>query len=117
MDFRRADRVGDLILQELAYLLQRKVKDPRLGGITLTRVEVSADLRHARVFYSVLAAEEVKAAVAAGLESARGYVKRELGRRLQLRHMPEIVFSYDDSLEYGSRIHRLLADLKKSDGA
>ena len=115
MDYRRADRVGDVILQELAYLLQRKVKDPRLEGITLTRVQVSADLRHARVFYSVLATDEVKVAVAAGLDSARGYLKRELGRRLQLRYMPDIVFCYDDSLDYGSRIHRLLKELKKSD--
>ena len=115
MDYRRADRVGDVILQELAYLLQRKVKDPRLEGITLTRVQVSADLRHARVFYSVLATDEVKVAVASGLGSARGYLKRELGRRLQLRYMPDLVFCYDDSLDYGSRIHRLLTELKKSD--
>jgi len=115
MDHRRADRVGDLILKELAYLLQRKVKDPRLGVITLTRVQVSADLRHARVFYSVFATDEIKVTVAAGLEQARGYVKRELGRRLQLRHVPDIDFCYDDSLDYGSRIHRLLMDLKKPD--
>jgi ribosome-binding factor A len=117
MDYKRADRVRDLILQELSYVLQRKVKDPRLGGITLTRVEVTEDLRYARVFYSVLATEEVKVAVAAGLERARGYVKRELGRRLQLRRMPDIAFCYDDSLEYGSRIHRLLSELKKPDVA
>jgi ribosome-binding factor A len=115
MDYRRADRVGDVILQELAYLLQRKVKDPRLEGITLTRVQVSADLRHARVFYSVLATDEVKVAVAAGLDSARGYLKRQLGRRLQLRYMPDVIFCYDDSLDYGSRIQRLLTELKKSD--
>jgi ribosome-binding factor A len=117
MDYKRADRVGDLILQELSFVLQRKVKDPRLEGITLTRVEVTADLRYARVFYSVLATEEVKVAVAAGLERARGYVKRELGRRLQLRRMPDIAFCYDDSLEYGPRIHRLLSELKKPDVA
>jgi ribosome-binding factor A len=117
MDYKRADRVADLILQELSYVLQRKVKDPRLGGITLTRVQVTADLRYARVFYSVLATEEVKVAVATGLERARGYVKRELGRRLQLRRLPDIAFHYDDSLEYGSRIHRLLSELKKPDVA
>jgi ribosome-binding factor A len=117
MDYKRADRVGDLILQELSYVFQRKVKDPRLEGITLTRVEVTADLRYARVFYSVLGTEEVKVAVAGGLERARGYVKRELGGRLQLRRMPDIAFCYDDSLEYGSRIHRLLSELKKPDVA
>jgi len=117
MDYKRADRVGDLILQELSYVLQRKVKDPRLESITLTRVQVTADLRYARVFYSVLATEEVKVAMAAALESARGYVKRELGRRLQLRRMPDIAFCYDDSLEHGSRIQRLLSELKKPDVA
>jgi ribosome-binding factor A len=117
MDYKRADRVGDLILQELSYVLHRKVKDPRLESITLTRVQVTADLRYARAFYSVLATEEVKVAVAAALESARGYVKRELGRRLQLRRMPDIAFCYDDSLEHGSRIQRLLSELKKPDVA
>jgi ribosome-binding factor A len=115
MEHRRADRIADLMLQELADVLLRKVKDPRLVGVTFTDVKLSADLRHARVFYSVMAADDVRAAVAAGLESARGFVKRELGKRLQLRYIPDIVFCFDTSLEYGSRIQSLLNEVKKTE--
>ncbi|UCG14421.1 MAG: 30S ribosome-binding factor RbfA [Deltaproteobacteria bacterium] len=113
MEHKRADRVADLILKELAEVLLRKVKDPRLAGITLTDVEVSADLRHATVFYSLLGDDEGKVAAAEGLESARGFVKRELGKRLQLRRMPDIGFRFDGSLEYGSHMDRLFGDLKE----
>jgi ribosome-binding factor A len=115
MEHKRADRVADLILQELAEVLLRKVKDPRLTDMTLTTVKVSADLRHAKVFYSLLGDDERKAAAAVGLESASGFVKRELSKRLHLRRIPEIEFCFDDSLEYGSHIDRLLTELKESD--
>jgi len=115
MELKRADRVADLILKELAEVLLRKVKDPRLGEITLTVVKVSPDLRHARVYYSLLADDRRKTDVAAGLESAKGFVKRELGKRLELRRMPDITFHFDDSLEYGSHIDQLLSELKESD--
>lgn len=114
MEHKRADRVADLILKELAEVLLRRVKDPRLADITLTAVRVSPDLRHARVFYSLLGDDKKKASAAAGLESARGFVKRELGKRLQLRRMPDIEFNFDGSLEYGSHIDRLLDDLEES---
>jgi ribosome-binding factor A len=115
MEHKRSDRVADLILKELAEVLMRKVKDPRLADITLTDVKVSPDLRHAKVFYSLLGDDERKASAVVGLESARGFVKRELGKRLQLRRMPDIEFHFDASLEYGSQIDRLLDDLKESD--
>jgi ribosome-binding factor A len=115
MEHKRTDRVADLILKELAEVLLRKVKDPRLGEITLTAVKVSPDLRHARVYYSLLGNDEKKIEVAAGLESAKGFLKRELGKRLELRHVPDISFHFDDSLEYGSHIDRLLAGLKEFD--
>ena len=109
---RRVDRVADLILKELADVLLRKVKDPRLSGVTLTRVQVSKDLGSARVFYSVLADDMGKALAAAGLESARGFVRRELGRRLHLRRTPDLVFCFDSSLEHGYRIQHILNELK-----
>jgi ribosome-binding factor A len=115
MEHKRADRVADLILKELAEVLLRKVKDPRLGEITLTLVKVSPDLRHASVYYSLLGDDQRKLDVAAGLESAKGFVKRELGKRLELRRMPDISFHFDDSLEYGSHIDQLLAELKEPD--
>lgn len=113
MEHKRADRIADLILKELAEVLLRRVKDPRLAEITLTNVKVSPDLRHAKVYYSLLGDEEKKTEAAVGLESARGFVKRELGKRLQLRRMPDISFYFDASLEHGSHIDRLLGDLKE----
>ena len=115
MEHKRSDRVADLILKELAEVLLRRVKDPRLDDITLTDVKVSPDLRHAKVYYSLLGDEEAKAAAIVGLESARGFVKRELGKRLHLRRMPDIEFHFDGSLEYGSHIDQLLDDLEESD--
>jgi ribosome-binding factor A len=115
MEHKRADRIADLILKELAEVLLRKVKDPRVTDITLTNVEVSADLRHAKVYYSLLGDDEKRSKATVGLESARGFVKRELGKRLQLRRIPDISFCFDASLEHGSHIDRLLAELKESD--
>lgn len=115
MEHKRADRIADLILKELAEVLLRRVKDPRLADITLTNVEVSPDLRHAKVYYSLLGEDEKRNQAAMGLESARGFVKRELGKRLQLRRIPDISFYFDLSLEHGSHIDRLLAELKESD--
>ena len=115
MEHKRADRIADLILKELAEVLLRRVKDPRLADITLTSVEVSPDLRHAKVYYSLLGDNEKRTEAAVGLESARGFVKRELGKRLQLRRIPDISFYFDLSLEHGSHIDRLLAELKESD--
>jgi ribosome-binding factor A len=97
-------------------VLLLKVKDPRLDDITLTGVEVSPDLRHATIFYSLLGDQERKVEAAAGLTSASGYVKRELGKRLKIKRMPELAFSFDASLEYGSHIDRVLSDLKEPDG-
>lgn len=113
MEHKRADRVADLILKELAGVLLRKVKDPRLADITLTDVQVSPDLRRAKVFYSLLGDEERKVEAAVGLESATGFVKRELSKRLHLRRIPEVEFCFDSSLEYGSHIDRLLTELEE----
>jgi ribosome-binding factor A len=115
MEHKRTDRIADLILQELAEVLLRRVQDPRLSDITLTSVEVSADLRHAKIYYSLLGDDEKRSKAAVGLERARGFVKRELGKRLQLRRIPDISFYFDASLEHGSHIDRLLAELKESD--
>jgi len=115
MEYKRPHRVADLILKELAEVLLHKVKDPRLTGMTLTGVEVTADLGQARVFYSLIGDDEAKVSAAAGLQSAGGFVRRELAKRLHLRRMPELVFRFDASLEYGSRMDRLLSELKESD--
>lgn len=113
MDFKRADKVGELIQEEISLLLLRRIKDPRIGLVTLTRVKVTDDLRTARVFYSVIGGDQEKKNSREGLESATGFIRRELGRRLRLRYTPELIFTFDDSLEYGNHIEQLIRGLKE----
>lgn len=92
------------------------LKDPRIGFVTITKVAVSDDLRMAKVYYSVFGGEQQKEESYEGLESAKGYIKRELGRRVRLKYIPEIHFMFDDSLEYGEHIEELLRGITHSDG-
>lgn len=112
MKGKRADKVGDQIRQEISEMLLRELKDPRIGFVTITKVAVSADLRSAKVYYSVFGGEQEKEDSYQGLESATGFIKRELGRRMRLKYMPEITFLFDDSLEYGAHIEELLQGVK-----
>jgi ribosome-binding factor A len=112
---RRARRVGEQILQEMAYLILEKVKDPRVSDVTLTGIRLSNDLKQARVYYSVLGDENRAARAQAGLESAKGFIKREIGLRLSLRYVPELRFIHDTSLVAGSRMERLLDGLKEDE--
>lgn len=113
---RRARRVGDRIREELSYLLLRKVKDPRIGFVTITQVVVSPNLRLAKVYYSVYGTDEDKKRVKEGLDRALGFIKRELSHRLELKYMPELVFHYDRSLEDGSRMEELFRKLRQKEG-
>lgn len=90
-----------------------KVKDPRVEGVTLTRVHLSDDLKHAKVYYSVLGGEDVVEQSQRGLDSATGYIKREIAVRIHLRSMPEIVFKHDPTLEWGGNLEKIFHDLKK----
>jgi ribosome-binding factor A len=112
MKGKRAEKVGDQIRQEISEMLLRGLKDPRIGFVTITKVAVSDDLRQAKVYYSVFGGDEEKEDSHQGLESATGFIKRELGRRLRLKYMPEITFLFDDSLEYGAHIEELLQKVK-----
>ncbi|MFH0787107.1 MAG: 30S ribosome-binding factor RbfA [Pseudomonadota bacterium] len=108
---KRTVQVGGLIQKEISELLLRKIKDPRLEMVTITAVEVSPDLKLARVFFSRFGeVAEVQRGLE-GLQSAAGFLKRELGQRLKLRHVPELEFRHDTSFEYGDRIESLLKDL------
>jgi ribosome-binding factor A len=109
---KRADKVGDQIRQEISDILLKELKDPRIGFVTITKVAVTDDLRQAKVYYSVFGGEQEKEDSLQGLESATGYIKRELGRRMRLKYMPEITFLFDDSLEYGAHIEELLQGVK-----
>jgi ribosome-binding factor A len=111
--FKRADRVGDLLKIEVADLLLKRVRDPRIGSVTITGAKVSDDLRTARIYYVEMGRDTFSAEVEAGLRKATGFLRRELGRRLQLRHVPELLFTYDPSFAYGHRIETLLAEIRR----
>jgi ribosome-binding factor A len=108
-------RVSDLIHGHLTDLLERKVNDPRLHMVTITGVTVTPDALRADVRFSVLGGAEAQAEAQAGLGSAAGWLRHELGRRLRLRNTPELVFHYDPSLERGERIASILDELGLSD--
>ncbi len=113
MSFKRADKVADLIKAELSEILLRQINDPQVKGITVTNVKVTDDLRQARVFFVRMGENVCSEETIKGLHRAVGFLRRELGKRLQLRYVPEIKFMFDESFEYGDRIDRLLVEIKK----
>jgi ribosome-binding factor A len=111
----RANRVGEQMKKELGDIISRKIKDPRVGFVTVTAVEVTNDLQQATVFITVLGDEEKKEATLNGLAKATGFIRSEIGKRIRLRKTPEIYFEFDESIDYGNKIERLLADLNQAD--
>lgn len=111
----RSNRVAEQMKKEIAQIVRDNVKDPRVGFVTITGVEVSKDLRHAKAFVSVLGDEENRTNSLTGLKKASSFIRRELGQRLQLRYMPEIDFRFDHSIEHGAHIAKLLSDVDKSE--
>lgn len=106
---RRTERVSNLIRQEISELLREQVNDPRLVSlISVTRVSTSRDLRHAKVFVSTLGDETNKSELLQGFTAASGFLRRELARRLRLKHIPELSFHFDDSIERGAEVLRLI---------
>lgn len=108
---RRTRQVGEFLREELVDIIRREVKDPRVGFLSLTDVEVSPDLRSARVFVSVLGTEEERAATLAALRSASGFIRHHLKPRLRMRQIPDLEFRDDRSMEHAERIARVLKDL------
>ncbi|MBW2616046.1 MAG: 30S ribosome-binding factor RbfA [Deltaproteobacteria bacterium] len=113
---KRAVRVGDHILREIALLLLNRVRDPRVQGVTVTGVRLSDDLKMAKVFYSVMGRKGQVKGAQVGLDSATGFIKREIGRRLSLRYVPEIMFIHDPSLETGSDMEKVFEEIRKAEG-
>ena len=103
----RPQKLGDLIQRELSDLVQRELRDPRVGMITITSVDVSPDLSHAKVFYTTLDPAHVEEA-ARGLKRAAGFLRSQLAKRLKLYTTPEVRFAYDESVERGDRLSRLI---------
>ncbi|MGA2192662.1 MAG: 30S ribosome-binding factor RbfA [Nitrospirota bacterium] len=115
MDYKRADRVGDQIRAEIADILLRKTKDPRVGFVTITRVDLSDDLKHAKVFVSIMGDEKQKKETLKGLKSGGHFMRGELGRRLKMRYIPELAFLIDESIERGARTLDILRKLQKEE--
>ena len=107
----RATRVADQIRMEVAEILSRKIKDPRVQFVTVTDVSMTADLKIARIYVTALDEEHYEQQTAPGLKSAVGYIRSEVGRRLNLRYTPEIVFYRDTSAEYAHRMEKVLNSL------
>lgn len=108
--YKRSVRVGDLMREEIADILMHKIKDPRIGFVTITGVEVSDDLRHAKVFVSIFN-QEARESTLGAIETAKGFIRRELGKRMRLKFVPELFFRLDKSIEYGARIDRILKEI------
>src|SRR4030081_3606739 len=107
----RASRVGDQIRAELAELLSREVHDPGIGFLTITHVKVSPDLQQARAYYTTIGDDKARRESARALERATPFLRRHIGRRLRLKRVPELTFSFDESIEKGDRIEQILQQL------
>jgi ribosome-binding factor A len=108
---KRSEKLAETIHETVSSLLSRGLNDPRIGFITITAVEVIDDLSLARIFFTVIGEEKAKKDSEAGLNSAKGYIRKELGRVLTIRHIPELIFTYDRSQEYGNRIDTILREI------
>ncbi len=114
MEYKRSDRVGDLIKEEIASMVQRgEIKDPRIGFVTITGVRMTRDLKQARVFFSMLGPEEDIQSSKEGLNSASGYIRRVLAKRFKLKYIPTVLFDFDDSFEYSSHIDKVIKGLNR----
>ncbi|MEW6571428.1 MAG: 30S ribosome-binding factor RbfA [Nitrospirota bacterium] len=114
LPFKRAQRVSDLLREEIADIIAHKIKDPRIGFVTVTGVDVTEDIKMASVFVSVLREEEKKTTLEI-LNSAKSFIRSELAKRLRIKFVPAIEFRLDRSIEYGSRIDKLLKEIKQKD--
>ncbi|NWG12456.1 MAG: 30S ribosome-binding factor RbfA [Acidobacteria bacterium] len=111
--YRRPQRLALQIQQEISMMLFRGLKDPRIGMVTVTEVEVSPDLRHAWVYVTCMGTEKEKAETLKALRHAAGWIRHELGQRVRMKFLPELVFRTDTSQDYGDRIDRLLDEIKE----
>ncbi len=115
--FSRAERVGGQIQKILSDLIRKKIKDPRLDMATITGTKISSDLREAIIFFTTYSGEKGQKAALEGFKSASGYLKKELGKQLKIRFVPNLKFIHDDSFDYGTRIDSLLDSLKKEENS
>lgn len=115
MGIQRAHKVAEAIQKEISTLIIKGLKDPRVGFVTITAVDASSDLSLAKVFYTVIGDEKARSETAAGLKSAIPFIRREIGKQLRLRIVPELVFHYDSSIDYGHHIESLLKGIHEKE--
>lgn len=113
--FKRSEKVAEAIHEEISRMLIKGVKDPRIGFVTITGVKVTDDLHLATIFFTANGDEQAKKDTEAGLNSARGYMRREMGKALKMRYIPDIIFRNDESIEYGSKIESILKQIHETD--
>ena len=113
MQYKRSDRVAALIKEEVSQIILRDLHDPDLGFVTITKVRLSNDLKHAKIYYSVLGDEDKKEKSAAALKRSLKAIRMEVGHRIKVRAVPTLQFFFDDSIEYADRINQLLNQLNK----
>lgn len=113
----RVNRVAEQIKKEVSQIIQKELKNPNLGFVTITDVEVTGDLQQATIYVSILGTDREKAESLAALEKSKGYLRREIGQRIRLRKTPELSLAVDGSIEYGSKIEQLLTEISKEDAA
>ena len=112
----RDRRLGELLKEEISDIIRREVRDPRIGSfVSITEVDVSGDLRHAKVFVSVMGSEQEKQDTMDGLEEATGFIRSLVGERITIYHIPELKFRYDDSIEHGIHISEIIKKARAED--
>ncbi len=111
----RVEKIQELMKQEVSKMILRELKDPRIGFVTVTQVELTGDLREAKIYVSIMGSEEQVKDSWQGLQSALGFIRREIGQRIRLRFTPEISFALDKSLDYSAHIQELLQKIKSEE--
>ncbi|MDF2572490.1 MAG: rbfA [Sporomusa sp.] len=112
----RVEKVQEFIKQEISKMILSELKDPRIGFVTVTRVEATGDLRSAKVYISLMGSDDQKAETWAGLTKSLGYMRAEIGKRIRMRFAPELSLHLDETLEYSARIQELILKIKREEG-
>lgn len=113
--FKRSEKVAEAVHELISELLVKGLKDPRIGFVTITGVKVTDDMHLATVYFTVIGSDAEKKATEQGLNSARGFIRKEMGKSLRMRYVPDIVFKYDVSVDYGYRIESILKEISSPD--
>lgn len=113
--YKRSEKVGEAVHEIVSELIVKGLKDPRIGFVTVTGVKMTDDMHYATVYFTVMGDDAARKGTEEGLNSAKGFIRREMGKKLRMRTVPEIIFKYDTSLDKGNRIDELLREIKANE--